>query len=328
MRPERDNISRMTRVILFAFAFLLPVAAIAAEVKPPTLVDIMTPTAQAKGAEIAAAMPAAVDAPIPPLDPARFPVLAKIKEQSGDVSYDYLGQRLGLDLWLISGPGVMQVIYTLPGNQGAIVGGSLVDGEGKELSGSLQQDFITKNPARAEAIIALVKDKKDEPAVPAAPDTPSQKSWKVLEDVGHIGFGPADAPIKLYAVLDPYQQDSRELWRKLQPLATSSKLRLYALPLASTNPEHVKVIARLLGEADPAPLLEKLFADQALPPADAPANPDGVLVMRNTLEMMKLLRMEKIPVLFYKQTGTDKIRVLRGAPKDWAAFEKDLGVTP
>jgi hypothetical protein len=322
----------MTRAVLFAFAFLFPIAAFAAEVKPPTLVDIMTPTAEAKGAEIAAAMPATVDAPIPPLDPARFPVLAKIKEQSGDVAYDYLGQRLGLDLWLVSGPGVMQVIYTLPGNQGAIVGGSLIGADGKELSSDLQQDFITKNPARAEAIIALVKDKKDEQAAPVSAsdttDTPSQKVWKVLEDVGHIGFGPADAAVKLYAVIDPYQKDSRDLWQKLQPMATNGKLRLYTLPLASTNPEHVKVIARLLGEADPAPLLEKLLTDQELPPSDAPANPDGVLVMRNTLEVMKLLRMEKIPVLFYKQADTDKIRVLSGAPKDWTSFEKELGITP
>lgn len=165
----------MTRII-FAIALFLPAAAFAADVKPPTLVDIMTPTAEAKSAEIAAAMPAAVDVPIPPLDPARFPVLAKIKEQSGDASYDYLGQKLGLDLWLISGPGVMQIIYTLPGNQGAIIGGSLVDAEGKELSGVLQQEFITRNPERAEAIITAVKNKKDETEMSeSASSSPAEK---------------------------------------------------------------------------------------------------------------------------------------------------------
>ncbi len=318
----------MTRSILIALAFLFPVAAVAADgVRPPALVDIMTPTAEAKAAELAAAMPAAVAAPIPPIDPAKFPVLAKIKEQSGDANYDYLGQGFGLDLWLISGPGVMQVIYTLPNNQGAIIGGSLIDAEGKELSGALQQEFIAKNPERAEAIISTVKSKKDETPVAVAAETPSQKIWSLLEASGHIGFGAEDSVPVLYAVLDPFQQQSRDLWTKISPMAEQNKVLVNVLPLATSKVDHVAVIAQLLGEADKQSGWRKLVAGEKL---EVPKlkEPQGVLLLKNNLELMQALQLRDVPLLFYKDAASGKVRIVKGMPKDWAAFEKELGFAP
>lgn len=317
----------MTRSFLIALAVLFPVAAFAADgVKPPALVDIMTPTAEAKAAEIAAAMPAAVAAPIPPIDPAKFPVLAKIKEQSADANYDYLGQRSGLDLWLISGPGVMQVIYTLPGNQGAIIGGSLIDADGKELSGTLQQEFITRNPGRAEAIITMVKSKNDE-APAAEAQSPSQKIWALLEASGHIGFGKEGGVPVLYAVMDPFQQASRDLWARIYPMAEQNKIRVNIIPLATSKVDDVAVIAQLLGEEDGQGAWRKLVAGEK-PDASKLKEPQGALLLKNNLELMQTLQIGTVPLLLYKDAASGKARIIRGLPKDWPLFEKELGFAP
>jgi hypothetical protein len=321
----------MTRSILIALAFLFPVAALAADgVKPPALVDIMTPTAEAKAAEIAAAMPVAVAAPIPPIDPAKFPVLAKIKEQSGDANYDYLGQRFGLDLWLISGPGVMQIIYTLPNNQGAIIGGSLIDAEGKELSGTLQQEFIAKNPERAEAIITAVKSKNDGPAAAeaqTASSSPTQKIWSLLEASGHVGFGKEGGVPVLYAVMDPFQQASRDLWSKIYPMAEQNKIRVNVIPLATSKVDDVNIIAQLLGEEEQQDSWRKLIAGEKLG-APKVKEPQGVLMLKNNLELMEALQSRDVPLLLYKDAASGKARIVKGMPKDWPAFEKELGFTP
>lgn len=350
----------MTRFILAAFTVCiasLPFSAAAQEVKPPALTEIMSSAVAAKTAAEAtppaaasvaaateapapasspalpAALPQATQAPIPPLDPASFPVLAKIKEKSGNVAYDYLGQRFGLDMWVISGPGVMQMIYTLPGNQGAIVGGNLVDSEGKELSSALQQEFIAKNPKRAEEMIAAVQSAVSEQAPPTVADVPaaeisggtaSQKIWAALEKTGWISFGSdVNAPI-LYAVLDPYQQQSRALWAKLIPMAELNKIRLYVVPVASTKPETVETIARLLGDTDRAGGWRKLIIGEALPPSNGPANPQGVLDMKSNLELMQALRLRSVPVLLYQRHNTGLVRLVTGMPKDWNGFETEL----
>lgn len=363
----------MARIFFSALAallFLFPVTLYAQRVNPPALADIVSSNVEAMRARLAdraasapagvpAAMPSAAQAPIPPLDPEKFPVLAKIKERSKDVSYDYLGQRFGLDMWIISGPGVMQVVYTLPNNQGAIIGGSLIDPNGDELSTAMQQEFIEKNPARAEEIIASVQKGNEERIATETPDqpaqqienaaalpapevntqslaasekaivTPSQKIWNALQDVGQIAFGPeADVPV-IYAVLDPAQQTSHEVWQYLKAqLVDQRRARVIAVPMAVAKPDMIAVLARLLTDREAPELWQKLITGQELPAAAGPSNPQGVLDLKNTLDLMKMMRVRAVPLLFYKKADSDTVRLVRGMPKNWNDLEKDAGIGP
>ncbi len=319
----------------------------ASEVKPPVLTEVMTSAVAAKAAADSApapvtspvmaatppaAMPPATGATLPPLDPANFPVLAKIKEKSQGITYDYLGQRQGLEVWVVSGPGIMQVIYTLPNNQGAIIGGTLIDGDGKELSTAMQQEFIAKNPQRAQEMIAAVQSAKDDqpasvadvPAHEISGGTASQKIWTMLEKTGWISFGSDVTAPALYAVLDPYQPQSRALWAKLVPLAELNKIRLYVIPVATTKADTVPTIIRLLGDADRAADWRKLIVGESLPPSSAPANPQGALDLKNNVDLMQTLRLRAVPVLLYQRHNTGLVRLVRGMPKDWAALEAEV----
>lgn len=335
---------RMTRasfLLPFVFSFfMLPAMAQDAPqpAPPPVLTDIMSSAVVAKtegttlSPELPAALPQAAEAPIPPLDPASFPVLGKIKEKSGDVHYDYLGQRSGLDAWIVSGPGLMQIIYTLPNNQGAIIGGNLVDAEGKDIATPMQQDFIAKNPQRAQEMVVAVQNaqkKTDAPDATASHadvtgGTMSQKIWDALEKTGWVSFGSDVKAPALYAILDPYQPQSRDMWKLLEPMAALNKIRLYVIPLATVKPEAVESIARLLGDADRSGAWNKLVHGEELPKTTGPQNPQGVLDLKNNLDFMQTLNLRAVPVLLYHKHNTGVVRILRGMPKDWMAFEAEL----
>jgi hypothetical protein len=329
----------MTRYCALLLFICVAFPAFAQEaVKPPSLVDIMTPNIVENAAEAGAtepalpeALPEAAAAPIPPLDPDKFPVLAKIKEKSKDVSYDYLGQKFNLDVWLISGPGVMQIIYTLPDNKGAIIGGNLIDADGAEISTTLQQEFIQKNPTRAEAMIANIKQAAPEVESAstentAAADTPSQKIWGLLQNSGHVTFGGDETVPQLFAVLDPLDKHSLDLWDKLQSFITDKKLRVEVVPIAATDPKAIEFLAMVLNAPDPAQAWLDLLAGKEPTKPEGPPDVKGVLALKANLDVMQAMRLREVPLLLYRRADSESMRVVKGIPKDWAAFESELGL--
>ena len=320
-------------------------------IQPPALADIMLPSGLSEKAalesspELPAAMPEAQAAPIPPLDPEQFPILAKIKQNAKDVSYDYLGQRLGLDVWLISGPSVMQIVYTLPNNQGAIIGGSLVNADGQDIGGPMQQNFIQKNPERAEDMIAKVSRASKEVEVAQVPSTPqtehqnnfSKAVWTLLQQdaaenhpgVGKITFGDSKNTSipSLYVLLDPYQEQSIAVWPKLLEKVEQGKVNLMVLPIAATNPNKLQEIAQSMIEQDPQNAWKTLITEQKL---TTPVKEDrsGLFKLRANLALIQGIGLRQVPVFLYRFKDTETVRIMTGIPKSWEALWEEMLVIP
>lgn len=256
-------------------------------------------------------------------NPESFPVLEKLRAGKKDLSYDYLGKRLGLDLWLLSGPGMMQVIYTSKPEDGAMVGGTLIGPDGKEAASEVTRQFMEKYPERAQEILITVRSQKtgDGTAKPTT-NSPAEQLWQRLTQSGKIAFGAkSDAPI-LFALLDPKQPETHDLWAKLTPLTAENKITLYVLPLGLTTADSILEIATILGSKDPATNWEKLLKGENVLSKETPES-TGVIGMKTNVEIAQSLNLRKLPFLVYRdQTG--KIRLVRGMPKDWNGFTAEL----
>jgi len=159
-------------------------------------------------------------------------VLNTLRGNDKNLRYDYLGNRNNTDIWLLSGVGVMQIIYAMP-NDHAIIGGALVGPDGKELAIDLTRDFMQKSPERAKEILAVMRqtqqraqaelDKGDklagnlgattrEPTTPdPAPD--ATQSAGNTPDPAKTGDGPAETT----AIVTPSapESPSEVIWREL-----------------------------------------------------------------------------------------------------------------
>lgn len=320
-------------------------------VRPPSLVDIMTPNVMTKidtkeetspisDTEMPSALPEAAVAPIPPLDPAQFPVLAKIKEKSENVSYDYLGKRFDLDIWLISGPGVMQIIYTLPDNKGAVIGGNLIDEAGADISSGLQQEFIQKNPQRAQQMIDTIKkttelsrsesdndaDLKQHQADDDQKKTPSEIIGQLLEKSGKITFAADSQAPSIFVVMDPSQALSVKLWQAIQPFIKEQKMTIHIVPVATTQPEVLETLVAVLNAENRADAWRKLLAGEQLVASDT-ANTKAILDLKANLDVMQELRTRQVPLILYRTPHSPSFRVVRGIPQDWSKLKTELGLS-
>ena len=266
------------------------------------------------------------------------PVLEKLRGDDKKLSYDLMGKRDGVEVWLLSGPGVMQMVYVLP-NQEAIVGGALVSTDGQELASGLTRDFMKANADRTKEILAIVKSNEAKPAgdqatavptpVPALPETapaavqaeaptaqsanesPSETLWRDLGQTGYVSYGTkTDVPV-IYAILDPAQDDSKKVWTTLAPLAKQDRITLHVVPLALMTGDSIMEIATVLGGENPPALWEKLMTGQSV---QGGSPPDGqkVLAIDKTVKLAQRLQLHKLPLLVYRTPNAGKVRMLQG----------------
>lgn len=280
-----------------------------------------------------------------------FPVLEKLRGGDDKLQYDYLGDKYGLDAWLLSGPELMQIIYVLPQDKTAIVGGTLVNPDGKEASSTLLQDFLKQNPLRAAEILQHVRDdqSQDVAAIPpeknvapqgknAAPEksaaqkatlSPAEKFWHELDTIGGISFGTnKDAP-EIFAVLDPAQTDTQLVWSILNPLAEKGHLRLRVIPLAATTADSIMDVAYVLGGENPAQAWIDLLGGKK-PDATGTPETHGVLRMKAIVELAQAMNLRQLPLLVYRtdaqQGKAGTVRIIRGTPKNWVSVFGEMGM--
>jgi hypothetical protein len=284
-------------------------------------------------------------------NPDSIPVLKKIKGAKEDLTYDYLGKKLGMDAWLLSGPDVMQIVYTHKDLDGAMLGGVLIGPDAKEVSSTLTKEFMARYPKRAQEIIvavrshqakvaadaknspvyaakntAAVTDEKPADAAPAgAANSPSEKLWARLQSTGQITFGNNESTPVIYAILDPAQKETKVVWAALGPLAKDNKVTLHVVPLGLTTADSIMEIATVLGSKDPSASWEKVMKGDTVI-GETPPDTSGVLGMKNNVDLAQSLSLRQLPFMVYREAG-GKIRILRGVPKQWDEFLKEINVS-
>lgn len=275
-----------------------------------------------------------------------YPVLEKLRGKDESLAYDYLGEKYGMDAWLLSGPELMQIVYVLPQDKSAIVGGTLVTEEGQEANSALLQRFMKANPERAAEILQevrkeaggdaanIVQNGQEVSGDHAQEKTPakmtrSEKFWHDLSAIGAVPFGTdAHAP-EIFAVLDPVQTDTKLVWNVLMPLAEKGYLRLNIVPLAASSADSIMDVAYILGSDDPAQSWTDLMNGDK-PDMSGTPETHGVLRMKSIVDMAQALNLRQLPLLVYRSAGAQEnsgaVRIIRGTPKDWVALFRDIGM--
>jgi hypothetical protein len=255
-------------------------------------------------------------------NPDAIPVLQKIKGDKKDLTYDYIGSRYGFDAWLLSGPNVMQIVYTSKNKEGAMLGGALVGPDGKETSSELTKNFMKQYPERAQEILATVRkqlpvNKDDKKA-----GSPSEILWQKLQQGGQITFGPGKDVPEIFAILDPVAPATKEIWQHLSPLAKDNKITLHILPLGMTTADSIMEIAQTLGDKDPKAAWENLMNGKSNVKQDTPESA-GILGMKANVDLAQGMNLRTLPFIAYHD-GSGKIRIIQGVPKNWDDFTKQL----
>ena len=271
-----------------------------------------------------------------------FPVLKKIAamaDKNAGVEYDYLGKESDVEIWLISGDRIMEMVHVLPSGA-AIMGGTFISSDGKELSSAIQKKFAADHPDRAQKIIARVRasmGKDDVAQVPqqnqpqATTPAPTDKVgtaemiWAHMDKLGLVRYGAdKDAPV-VYLVIDPTQAASVEAFKKLEPFAENKKIDLRVVPIAISSEQALMDIALILPRQSAAQDLKDLMEGKR-PVSKEPPNPDGGLLLKNTADFVEAMRLNALPSLFYRHSISEPIRAVKGPPKDWAPVLKELDV--
>ncbi len=264
-------------------------------------------------------------------DPEKIPVLQKIKEQGENLAYDYLGRRFGTDTWLITGPGVMQVIYTVPNGVAAVVGGVLVGPDGQEISTAMQREFTEANPERAQKLLEQARQSVDTASAetPGPKPSPSETIWTQLAQLGLITYAARDidAPVPIvYAVLDPDQAESGETFLRLLPLAESGRIVLHVVPLLTRRADRLLDMAHILSSPEDAPALWQKAVAQESFNIPQTVDPKGAEALNANASFAAGLKLYTVPFLFYRipeAEGWSRVRAVKGMPKDWETLLKE-----
>lgn len=279
---------------------------------------------------------------------ADYPVLEKLQSGDEKLFYDYLGDKYGLDAWLLSGPDLMQVIYVLPDEKAALVGGTMVNPDGTEASTTLLQEFLKQNPERATEILEYVRSSVaareapqtsaldasgDKAAVDAdkgaKQQSPSENFWRHLTAINGVAFGDNKEAPRIFAILDPAQPDTKIVWNVLAPLAEKGHLSLHVVPLAATSADSIMDVASILGDKNPQQAWRDLMDGQK-PDGTQTPEAHGVLRMKSIVELAQSLNLRHLPLMVYRVGNQGEksgaVRVVRGLPKDWVALFSEMGM--
>lgn len=279
-----------------------------------------------------------------------FPVLKNLRGEDEKLHYDYLGKEKAVHVWILSGPGIMQTIYTLPDGH-AIVGGTMVSAEGKEISSDMARDFMARSPEQAEAILVRLRTAKEtaetetpeagsdttaaentvtteSPPAESTSVSPSESLWAELGQTGYVSYGSETGVPVIYAILDPVQAESKSVWQTLSPLAKANQITLHVIPLALETGDSIMEIASVLGSDNPPEAWDKLMQGQSVIGGDAPDG-EKVMAIEATIKLAQRLNLKSLPFLIYRvpQNGEEgKVRMLNGVPKDWNKLLTEMNV--
>nr|MDP9127425.1 hypothetical protein [Pseudomonadota bacterium] len=283
-------------------------------------------------------------------DPHSSPILSDLINQGGKVYY--LGNRSGLDGWLLLKDGQMQVAYVTADKQGFIVGVLFVS-EGYDITHDQIQAATAANPELGPQMTeALKRSVGGEPGLSSAGPAPSMRlpsqtlpsgtaggtslsgtslinsllpaGERLLEDLrsaSGIDVGDAKAAV-IYMVMDPNCPHCQATWKMLRDAVFKNTLRIHLVPIGR-NDEDERAAAQLLHSADPLNVWDKYVAGDK---TQLTGTPDAKWVdgVRANHVLTDKWSINTTPYLVYQ--GKDgKVKILAGEPKDAASLQADVG---
>lgn len=235
----------------------------------------------------------------------------------------FLGRDYGLESWLTMKNGQEQYFYVLP-DKNAFIMGLLFDAKGKLVTLDQIKRLQSSGDSLLDSISANFADAGKDQALEEL-KTPSERMFYEISNSNWVPLGQKiDAPAA-YAFIDPKCPHCHDFIEQLRKnYLDKGLIQLRVIPVGFKD-DTVAQAAYLLAAPDPQDRWYKhMDGDaQALPVKDG-LSTQGV---QRNLAIMQNWKFTATPMIVYR--GRDgSVKIIRGKPKDIAAFVADLAPAP
>ena len=235
----------------------------------------------------------------------------------------FLGKDNGVEGWIAIRNGQEQYFYVLP--NGSFLSGLLFDPKGKtvtidqvrrlrEQSGELLDTLTADVPQPPTSVQEAGKADKYEFK------TPSEQLYYDLENSNWLPVGKAGTPL-LYSFVDPQCAHCHNMMNALKDRIDAGKVQVRMIPVGFRDETQAQA-AYLLAAPSPADLYWRfLNGEKDAIPASTEISKQGV---QRNLSIMQSWKLSVTPLIVYR--GKDnKVKIIRGMPKDLDGLVADLG---
>jgi hypothetical protein len=265
-----------------------------------------------------------------------LPVIQNLLQ--GGAELFYLGERSGLQGFLVYKSGGVQVFYLSSDQQTLLLGAmysidsanvtaqqiSMASSQNPQLHGIMeaateQQREFEKNNGIASSDAPHAIDKNGLP--PAAALSPGERLLHDFKTSPGVVMGQSGKPM-LYMLVDPLCLHCKATWATLKDHVAGGELQIRLLPIGPEGSERERMAAKLLRISEPLKVWNKFEdGDQSVLAGDAPI--EDLAAIRTTMAMVMRWKITATPYLVYR--GKDgKVKVVQGEPEKIAAVLSDL----
>lgn len=255
-------------------------------------------------------------------------VLPRLPEPLQNLASDgaqirFLGKDQGVEGWIAIKNGQEQYFYVLPGS-GGFLSGMLFDPSGNAVTidqvrrlraqGDDLLDKLTADSPQTTSVTNSQQDTKYEFK------SPSEQLYYDIETSNWIPIGRAGTPL-VYSFIDPQCPHCHSMMEDLKPFIDEGRLQVRMVPVGFRDETKAQA-AFLLATPAPAQVWwSHLGGDQNALPARKDINQQGV---QRNMSVMQSWKLDVTPLMVYR--GKDeKVKIIRGTPKDIEALISDLG---
>jgi len=307
----------------------------------PALAQLATPSPEASRAakELLAKEPDLFTKTEKAPDVSNVPFFMALLKQGG--KYFPMGERSGLQGWLLIVDGRMQMVYSTPDNRSVIIG-SLFTAEGKSVTGVQMIQLIENNKevyglldaslkkmqgassaegASPEAAPAQDFSLPIKETVTAATLSPGEQLLQDLQGASGVVLGKGNGP-ELTMIMETTCPNCKAAWKTLRDPVMAGKIRLRLVPVSNMTPESEGSSAMLLEITDPLAAWDKyvLGNKEALAGTPSANHVQALQANRAVLDKWKI---QATPYIVYR--GKDgKIKIIVGKPDQLSAILADL----
>lgn len=278
-------------------------------------------------------------------DPSTVPQLARMMKLG--VKPYYLGQRSGLDGWLLLKNGQIQFLYVpLTGTETVL--GALFAADGTNISSQQLEETTNRRPEVLAAINGAIQQAQaqTQPPQPAAPTTaavataqgavaaasatsgheaasPGERLLSELDAATTVVIGNSSAPI-VDMVMDTHCKHCQATWKQLREMVLANRLRLRFIPVANLDSDAERAAAILLRHTDPLNAWDK-YVGGDLTPLDGKPEQATIDAVRANHALADRWKIDVTPYLVYRAKD-GVVKIIKGELKQPLLLLTDLGV--
>ncbi len=234
----------------------------------------------------------------------------------------FLGRDRGLEGWIAIKNGQEQYFYVLP-NDGGFITGILFDEKGNavtvdQVSRLRAQGDDLLDKLTADAPVTKPSDAKQ--AEKYEFKTPAEQLFYDVEQSNWVPVGKAGTPL-FYSFIDPLCPHCHEMMRDLRPYIEAGKVQVRMIPVGFRDETRAQAAYLMATPAPESVWWAHMDGDASALPVRQEINQQGV---QRNLSVMQSWKLSVTPLLIYR--GKDeKVKIIRGKPKDLDSLIDDLG---